>query len=280
MKICRSCQEEFTDKVTKCLYCGGPLETVPSITQIAGNESAKKGKGDKKSGKSWKDYKIPISAVITLMVGVVFAISQIAGLNKDSKMVIQINAPKIDAPVPAAPANVPVTEPVSAAIPANEPADATGPESAISLLKNAFAICNSGKCSDPRKAIEYLDEAIKIQPNLAEAYNNRGNAYGDLKQHERAIEDYNEAIRIKPKYAHAYYNRGLTYSDLKQYDRALEDYTQTINLKPDESNAYFNRGNIYLTQGNKEQGCSDAQKACDMGNCRLLEAARKKKDCQ
>ena len=195
-------------------------------------------------------------------------------------MVIQIKAPKIDSPAPSVSSNTPPTEPALAALPANEPGAPKGAPSANNLLKDAYAICNSGKCTDPKKAIEYLDEAIKLQPNSAEAYNNRGNAYGDLKQNDRAIEDYNEAIRLKPKYAHAYYNRGLTYSDLKQYDRAIEDYSETIRLKPDETNAYFNRGNAYLTQGNKEQGCSDAQKACELGNCKLLEAAKKNKDCQ
>ena len=146
-------------------------------------------------------------------------------------------------------------------------------------MKNAFALCTSGKCTDAQKAIEYLNEAIKLKPDLAEAYNNRANAYTELKQYDRAIEDYNEAIRLKPNYAHAYYNRGSNYIDLKQYDRAIEDYNETIRLKPDETNAYVNRGNTYLTQGNKELGCSDAQKACELGNCKLLEDAKKKKNC-
>jgi len=270
MKICLNCGEEFTDKVTKCLYCGGPVEIVSTPQQRALDESDKKGK----SGKTWKDYKIPISAVITLVVGILFVILQMAGLNKSAEMVIDIKSPKVDAPAPAA---------ISAPEPATAPATGTVPppvsESAYSLMKNAFALCTSGKCTDAQKAIEYLNEAIKLKPDLAEAYNNRANAYTELKQYDRAIEDYNEAIRLKPNYAHAYYNRGSNYIDLKQYDRAIEDYNETIRLKPDETNAYVNRGNTYLTQGNKELGCSDAQKACELGNCKLLEDAKKKKNC-
>jgi hypothetical protein len=46
-----------------------------------------------------------------------------------------------------------------------------------------------------------------------------------------------------------------------------------IRLMPDYTNAYINRGINYLSQGNNTLGCSDAQKACALGNCKLLEMA-------
>jgi hypothetical protein len=62
--------------------------------------------------------------------------------------------------------------------------------------------------------IEQYDEAIRLDPQDAKAYDNRGNAYASLGQYERAIQDYDEAIRINPQNAIAYYNRGLTYAEL------------------------------------------------------------------
>src|SRR5436190_23802422 len=44
-------------------------------------------------------------------------------------------------------------------------------------------------------------------------YSNRGNAYREKGDMDRAIADLNEAIRLDPKYAVAYNNRGLAYSD-------------------------------------------------------------------
>ena len=43
------------------------------------------------------------------------------------------------------------------------------------------------------------------------AYINPGAAYVNLRQYQRAIEDYNEAIRLKPDDADTYSNRGKVY---------------------------------------------------------------------
>src|SRR6476646_10325034 len=42
----------------------------------------------------------------------------------------------------------------------------------------------------------------------ARAYANRGGEYEAKKSHDGAIADYHEAIRLDPNYANAYYNRG------------------------------------------------------------------------
>jgi tetratricopeptide (TPR) repeat protein len=47
--------------------------------------------------------------------------------------------------------------------------------------------------------------------------NNRGLAYADLKQFEKAIQDYNQAIKLNPKNARAFNNRGNTYTKKPLY---------------------------------------------------------------
>jgi tetratricopeptide (TPR) repeat protein len=47
-----------------------------------------------------------------------------------------------------------------------------------------------------KKAIEYLNNGIKLKPGDALTYKNRGRAYYGLGQYQSAIEDYNEAIRL------------------------------------------------------------------------------------
>jgi tetratricopeptide (TPR) repeat protein len=59
------------------------------------------------------------------------------------------------------------------------------------------------------RAIADHAQAIKLDPNLSEAFYNRGNAYGDKGENDRAITDYDQAIRLNPKFAGAFNNRGL-----------------------------------------------------------------------
>lgn len=90
-----------------------------------------------------------------------------------------------------------------------------------------------------QEAIAEYDEAIRLNPLDAVAYNNRGNAYNDLGQLERAIADYDEAIRLNPQFAEAYSNRGITYYNLGQLEQAIEDYDETIRLNPEYADAYL-----------------------------------------
>jgi len=53
------------------------------------------------------------------------------------------------------------------------------------------------------------NEAIRLNPRLAAAFNNRGNAHSDRGNFDAAIADYNEAIRLDPRLAHAFNNRGI-----------------------------------------------------------------------
>jgi len=129
------------------------------------------------------------------------------------------------------------------------------------------------------QAIEDYDKVIVIKPDFAEAYYNRGNAYESLGNHRQAIEDFNRAIGIKPDYAEAYSNRGNAYNVFGNYEQAIEDFNRAIGIKPDYTEAYSNRSCIYLNHGDNMSGCRDAQKACELGNCQVLETAEARGDC-
>ncbi|MGB5219311.1 MAG: tetratricopeptide repeat protein [Smithella sp.] len=136
------------------------------------------------------------------------------------------------------------------------------------------------KLGHHQRAIEDYNKAIRLKPNDAKNYYVRGNMYNNLKQYQRAIEDYNEAIHLIPDYAQAYQYRGNAYFKLGHHKRAIEDYKEASRLKPDDPETYNDRAFVYLNQGNKELGCSDAQKACKLGNCRILEGAKARGLCR
>jgi hypothetical protein len=141
----------------------------------------------------------------------------------------------------------------------------------------ATALVAEGKSME---AIYHCNEAIRLYLNNVDAYNKRGVAYDQLGQYQRAIGDYNNAIRIRPNSADAYYNRGVTFTKLGQDQLAFNDFNLTIRLKPNDTDALINRGVIYLNHGYRELGCRDAQKACDLGNCKMLETAKGKGLCR
>ena len=95
----------------------------------------------------------------------------------------------------------------------------------------------------PENSIAAYNEAIRLKPDYAQAYNNRGNVKGLLERHEEAIADYDEAIRLKPNYAEAYYNRGNAKGRLERHEEAIAAYDEAIRLKPNYAEAYYNRGN-------------------------------------
>src|SRR3989337_107555 len=118
------------------------------------------------------------------------------------------------------------------------------------------------------RAIEDFNMAIQLDPNDADAYYNRGITYYHKGQYDRAIENFNKAIALDQNYALAYNNRGVAYDKKGQHDRAIEDYNKAIALDPNFAQAYTTRGLLYLVKlGNKEKGCSDWKKACELGEC-------------
>jgi len=136
------------------------------------------------------------------------------------------------------------------------------------------------KLGQYEQAFENYKEAIRQNPYYVGVYNNRGINYAELGRYTLAFEDFNKAISLEPNNTYAYYNRGITYVKLSQYQLAFEDFNKTIRLNPDFTDAYYNRGVIYLNHGYRELGCSDAQKACELGNCKLLDDAKGKGVCR
>ena len=65
-------------------------------------------------------------------------------------------------------------------------------------------------------ADELIGKAIEINPNVASAYSNRGNALKELKRLDDALANYDKAIALKPDYAEAFNNRGSTLKEMKE----------------------------------------------------------------
>jgi tetratricopeptide (TPR) repeat protein len=91
---------------------------------------------------------------------------------------------------------------------------------------------------DYHQAIEDYSQAITLNPDYAEAYNNRAYTYMTIQEYAVALPDLNEAIRLRPNYVNALMNRGDIYSyyyDI-DYEHALQDYDRVLTTDPHASN--------------------------------------------
>jgi tetratricopeptide (TPR) repeat protein len=113
----------------------------------------------------------------------------------------------------------------------------------------------------PNLALEKFTAALKLDPELPEAYINRGIALRRLEQYVEAVEDFDQALKLTPQSPEALYNRGLAYSLSGLYDKAVADYTQALKYAPQDWQIFYNRGNAYLDQGKSGEALKDYNQA-------------------
>lgn len=84
-----------------------------------------------------------------------------------------------------------------------------------------------------------------------DAYSLFDTGTGHLKEgrFDEAIAALSQAIDLEPEYAEAYNNRGLAYYEKKQYAQALEDFKQVITIWPNDEKAHNNLALVYFEQG-------------------------------
>ncbi|MFM9161191.1 MAG: tetratricopeptide repeat protein, partial [Dolichospermum sp.] len=88
-------------------------------------------------------------------------------------------------------------------------------------------------------------------------HNSSGGTNFLLGRYKVAIAEYTQAIKIDPNYAEAYYNRGKSREKLGDYEGAIVDYTQVIKIDPNYIDAYFMRGDIRSKLGDNEGAIAD-----------------------
>ena len=92
-------------------------------------------------------------------------------------------------------------------------APVSSPPKALVTASDYFAQGNYDyDVGDCAQAIADSSRAIKLNPNYAEAYNNRGYTYMRIQQYALALPDFDKAIALRPRYVHALTNRGDLYN--------------------------------------------------------------------
>ena len=101
------------------------------------------------------------------------------------------------------------------------------------------------------QAIEAFREAIKLDPELAEAHFRLALSYDALGQQQEAEEAYKKAVETYKRFfeadenkedGEAHYNLGQTYAGLHLYSEAVREYRQATRLRPDDASMYYDLG--------------------------------------
>jgi tetratricopeptide (TPR) repeat protein len=95
-------------------------------------------------------------------------------------------------------------------------------------------------------------------------YFEEGVAASGAGRHAEAIERFNQAILINPNCNDCYNNIGFAHTQQKQYDQAEAAYKKAAEIKPDDANAYSGLANIYNAQRKFDLAAQASAKATEL----------------
>jgi lipoprotein NlpI len=132
-------------------------------------------------------------------------------------------------------------------------------ELAISYFNRGYALLNYKEDYD--RATADFDEAIRLDPSMPIAYDERGTAHFARGELDEAIADDDEAIRLDPKYAIGHTNRGVSWYAKGDKLRALADFDEALRLDPNDLQAQTARGYLRFDMGDFAGAVSDLQRS-------------------
>jgi len=122
----------------------------------------------------------------------------------------------------------------------------------ILILITILAVYDFNRKIKNYQTIENYNKSLEIDPEDFKAWTNKGNAFMELKEHEKAIESYDKALEINPQFTTAWYNKGIALAELRKYQKAIESYDAGLKIGPNNAKMWNNKG-IILTKLGKYQ---------------------------
>ena len=115
--------------------------------------------------------------------------------------------------------------------------------------KEALELYSKGldeaKKENCKKAISYYEQAVKIDPEFAFAWDNMGICYRRLENYDKALEAYKKSLEIDPEGLMPLQNIAIVYQYKKEYNKAIEAYEKLAEIDKNNPEVYYGIGNIY-----------------------------------
>jgi len=113
--------------------------------------------------------------------------------------------------------------------------------------------------TDAEKKIEYLTRVLKLKPDRAFSYYQRGREYVTLGMYDEALADFSTAIELDPEDSSSLVLRGEIYHLLSDNDRALEDANRALDDEPTAPGALMLRADIYRELERYDEALADLE---------------------
>lgn len=109
------------------------------------------------------------------------------------------------------------------------------------------------RLGDERAAIDELETAAKISPDLWEVHFTRGLIDLDSKRTTPAIQAFERAKKADPRNALSYFELGQIYLKRKHYRLSVENLREAVRLDRGMADAHYSLGLAYERLGDKKQ---------------------------
>jgi tetratricopeptide (TPR) repeat protein len=113
------------------------------------------------------------------------------------------------------------------------------------------------KAEHTADALACYTACIALWPDCHRGYFNRALVYLRDKRFRSARDDLNEAIRLEPSLAELYVHRAMAFEGLRDYRSAERDLTQALELGTPETRVYFMRAVVRAKAGDRSGAAAD-----------------------
>lgn len=119
--------------------------------------------------------------------------------------------------------------------------DSSAAQEAVRLCRDADALAAAGQTQEAERSYR---AALALDPRLAGAHNNLGNALRMLDRVAEAVECYRAALANGLDHPLVYYNLGSALRHLDRTEEAERAFRRALALQPDYAEAWNNRANL------------------------------------
>jgi tetratricopeptide (TPR) repeat protein len=137
----------------------------------------------------------------------------------------------------------------------------TPDNSAEAWVNKGVAFGSSGRREE---AIQCFDRAIELHPRFDWPWYAKGLALSELARDEEAISCYDRAVELNPRFDLAWYNRGISLKALGWLEEAIRSFDRAIESNPRLAWAWNNKGTSLLNLGRVEEAMQCIDRAIEL----------------